>query len=83
MQHELKSLPHYFAAVVDGRKPFEVRRNDRGFQEGDVLWLREHDGAAYTGRESYQRVSYLMLEYEDVIKPGYCILGLQQTNDGN
>ena len=39
--HLLKTDPVYFQAVVDGRKGFEVRNNDRKFEEGDVLILAE------------------------------------------
>ena len=35
--HELKTLPVYFDAVERGEKTFEVRKDDRGFQKGDVL----------------------------------------------
>ena len=45
MQHELKIWPKFFARVVDGSKPFEVRRNDRDFQTGDFVLLREYDPA--------------------------------------
>lgn len=39
--HVLKVVPPYFDAIVSGAKTFEVRRNDRGYQCGDVLSLRE------------------------------------------
>ena len=43
MIHELKTWPAYFERVVDGSKTFEVRKDDRGYQSGDELVLREWD----------------------------------------
>jgi hypothetical protein len=43
MRHELKTWPQYFCRVKDGSKTFEVRKNDRGFQNGDTVILREWD----------------------------------------
>lgn len=43
MIHELKIWPQYYARVADGTKTFEVRNNDRGFQPGDTVTLREWD----------------------------------------
>ena len=43
MQHELKIHPQFFCRVADGTKTFEVRNNDRGFQPGDSIILREWD----------------------------------------
>lgn len=41
MKHELKIWPQYYCRVADGTKTFEVRRNDRGFQPGDTVVLKE------------------------------------------
>lgn len=38
-EHVLKVAPEYWPAVIDGSKTFEVRRNDRAYQKGDVLVL--------------------------------------------
>ena len=43
MIHELKIWPQYYQAVADGSKTFEVRKNDRGFQKGDEVVLKEWD----------------------------------------
>lgn len=43
MNHDLKLTPPYFQAVMEGRKTFEVRQNDRGFQAGDSVTLKEWD----------------------------------------
>lgn len=75
MEHELKVAPRFYAALADGRKPFEVRRDDRepGYAVGDVLRLREWhapewnggsmglgDPGGYTGEELRRRVTYVL-----------------------
>jgi len=41
--HELKCWPEHFKAIVEGAKVHELRMDDRGgFDEGDVLHLREY-----------------------------------------
>lgn len=47
--HELKVVPPYFDALVSGGKTFEVRKNDRAYQRGDVLKLREWHVAGRAG----------------------------------
>ena len=37
MIHEIKLLETFAEAVLDGRKNFEVRENDRGYQRGDIV----------------------------------------------
>lgn len=79
--HELKTWPVYFDAVYYGGKPFEVRKNDRGFQQDDVLVLREFEPstAAYTGRELARLVTYILAGDEAGtfgLAPGVVIMGL-------
>jgi hypothetical protein len=38
--HELKCVEPYFTDIITGMKSFEVRKNDRDFQVGDILHLR-------------------------------------------
>ena len=41
MIHQLKIWPQYYCRVADGTKTFEIRKNDRAFQSGDTVVLRE------------------------------------------
>lgn len=47
--HELKLDDKYFGEVKSGKKNFEIRKNDRNFQVGDVLELRRWDGVYVKG----------------------------------
>lgn len=93
-EHRLKSWPESFDPVHQGIKTFELRRNDRGYQPGDILILMEWEPPSgsvgegrYTGRECRRRVSYVMhgmgsigiVEARRGIDRNYCILGLMET----
>jgi hypothetical protein len=60
--HELKTWPEYFVEIFNRRKTFELRRDDRDFQVGDYLTLKEWnpETEAYTGRVAKRHVTYLM-----------------------
>lgn len=75
--HDLKIRPEYFAAVRDGTKTFELRKDDRGFNVGDILHLREYRHDEYTGRHLYTTVTYILRDAKEYgLEDGYCILGL-------
>ena len=80
--HKLKCWPEYFSALLDGTKTFEVRKHDRGFEVGDVLWLCEWEtgdpgqGFGYTGREVRRRVTFILVGEEFGIQDGYCVMSL-------
>jgi hypothetical protein len=85
--HDLKSDPDVFAAVMDGRKTNEIRANDRDFQVGDGLVLREtrHAGQAmregmpleYTGRVCRRVVTHVQTGYG--LPDGLAVLSLDQV----
>lgn len=60
-RHDLKTWPRQFFAVLDGHKKYEIRVNDRNFQEGDELMLLEWDPKTqrYTGRHILTTVTYM------------------------
>lgn len=79
MTHELKIWPEYFAAVASGRKSFELRRDDRMFDEGDLLILREYlpREARYTGATIECSIAYVLRDAPQFgLKHGFAILGL-------
>lgn len=77
MNHVLKLQPRFAEAVKEGRKTFEVRRDDRNYKVGDILTFTDLDKKPYD-MGSYE-VTY-KLTYEDFpdgISKGYCVLGIK------
>ena len=74
-RHSLKCWPAFFQAIIDGTKTFEIRLNDRGYQDGDVLELSEYDPirGEFTGRQIEKRVTFIT-DWEQ--KPGYIVMAL-------
>ena len=82
MTHELKVWPQYFEMLLDGRKKFEVRENDRNFQLGDVLTLREFDPdeKRYNAGMCTKKVTSILYGPKFGIERGYCVMGLNDIN---
>ncbi len=74
---ELKIESKYFQAQKEGRKNFEIRKNDRDFKVGEVLILREYDSTTgeYSGRQVFCLITYIT-DFEQ--KPGYVVLGTKR-----
>jgi len=77
--HELKTIDPYFDAVRMGAKTFEIRKDDRGFQPGDLLVLRHWvPERGYTGQHVEKVASYVMRDAERFgLAAGFVVLGLQ------
>lgn len=75
--HDLKTWPGPFAAVRSGLKPWELRLNDRDYQVGDRLRLREWcpEASAYSGEIEERTVSW-MLDGGFGLPPGYVVMSL-------
>lgn len=79
IDHELRIDPEFYERVQDGSKTFEIRRNDRNYQEGQVVMLREwrrdgiEGGKRYSGREHVARIGYIA-DYKQ--QPGYVVFSL-------
>ena len=77
--HNLKILAKYFKEVKDGKKKFELRKDDRGFNVGDTVVLNELDGDDLTGRNIIGFISYILRNAELYgLDDDYCIFSLEQ-----
>jgi hypothetical protein len=91
--HEVKGHPDPFEAVFDGRKPYEIRVNDRDYRVGDVLYLREWDPESsclradhgpscschYSGRYLWLAITYLTRGGEWGLPLNLCVLGITRA----
>lgn len=82
--HKLKTDPDVFAMSFSGCKPFEIRKDDRGFKVGDLLILQEtrfsgeemRGGSPleYTGREISRLVDYILPAGSYGLKPDWVVM---------
>ena len=84
--HDLKCWPEHFGPVVEGVKTVELRKNDRDYQIGDYLLLREfrpnqpHQGpGSYTGRIARVRVTHITRGFP-WLAPGYVAMSIRLEN---
>lgn len=73
--HYLKTETEYYQAVEEGIKRFELRKNDRDYQIGDMLYLEETVKGVYTGRRLPSvEIKYIFKGGKYGLKEGYCII---------
>lgn len=80
--HTLKVLKPYFLAIDCGDKKFDARRDDRGYQKGDLLVLKEWEPppsdkvtGRFTGNEIERTIKYILTGGQFGIEPGFVVLG--------
>ena len=78
--HELKIKPQYFKDVISGLKTFEVRKNDRNFEVGDIITLREFENGKFTGKSINVEIVYILND-EEYCKESYDVLGFRLRLD--
>ncbi len=76
MTHQLKTWPSFFDAIKNGRKTFEIRIDDRGFECGHTLNLREFNPliGRFTGRSIKRKITYIT-DFEQ--KPKYVVMSIK------
>ena len=88
--HELKILHKYLLDVDLGNKTFELRKNDRDYQVGDLIRfidIREDDSTAKNQIEpnidenTLYRITYVLKDVEKYgLDRDYCILAIKKLN---
>ena len=78
-QHEIKIVASYYEDVISGKKSFELRKNDRGYKQGDSLKMLEFKDGKHTGRTIDADIIYMLEDYTGLTE-GYCILGIRVTD---
>lgn len=89
--HDLKTDPAMFEDLVAGRKTFEIRRNDRGFQVGDRLNLHKtvHTGVqmqngeplVFTGETITRTITHVLTGGNYGVILGWVVLSLSQGHE--
>ena len=76
--HYLKIKEEYYRDVMIGLKTFELRKNDRGFQVGDILMLiKLDDKGNETDQVIRKKITYILKDCPQYgLKEGYAILGI-------
>lgn len=76
--HELKTWPEFFQAIKHGFKTWELRKNDRDYQLGDYLNLREYNPITkeYTKDKLLKRVNYIVKGPRFGLERGFVIMGI-------
>lgn len=88
-EHEIKAWPEFYTPVERGEKTLELRLNDRNYQVGDVLLLREYEPlttshtnqftAFYTGRSSRYLVTHI-IHGGPWLTPGYVAMSIRRLH---
>lgn len=91
LTHNLKCWPKPFQAMVDDLKPWEFRKDDRGYEVGDTLhlmeWVPEGDPVCcvefaeeYTGRTLDVVVMHIVRGPEFGIPAGFCVMSVLRAD---
>ena len=79
MVHDLKILSPFFNAICEGVKTFEIRKNDRNFNVGDILHLKEYcpKTKTYSDYHVNVKVIYITVGASFGLEKGFVVMGIQ------
>ena len=80
--HYLKTVEPYFSRIVNRDKTFELRKNDRGFQRGDIACLRKYDPKKdeFTGESIDIEITFVLEKFKDALNDDWCIFSFKIIN---
>ena len=85
--HELKIKHEYLIEVDRGRKTFELRKNDRDYQVGDLIHFIDIkqsnsgncDCDIYIDKDTLYKITYILKNVEEYgLDKDYCILAIKK-----
>jgi hypothetical protein len=79
--HKIKIEAPYYAAVREGRKNFVIRRNDRGYNAGDIvhLWALDENGLIDSYKPTLEATIGYVTQYEQ--KENYVVFSLLNVKE--
>lgn len=61
------------------QKHLKSEKNDRGFQVGDIVILKEFDNIKYSGREIQVEITYILDDKFYGVSEGYVIFAFRKV----
>lgn len=81
--HKLKILENFADDVCIGNKNFEIRKNDRGYQKGDIIKFTCVDNQGkilpHIIDEKIYEITYVLNGYG--LKNGFVVLGIKECTE--
>ncbi len=81
MTHTIKIAESYADAIIDGRKTFEVRKNDRGYNAGDKVRFKViyKDGCLFTSHPLNEKIYQITYVHSGLgLEKGYVVLSIKE-----
>lgn len=89
-RHTLKTIDYCWDAVESGEKTFEIRRNDRGYQRGDIVCLEKIDDrgnyvadpaqGSFSRRKIERKIGFMLIGGQFGIAADHVLFSLEPVN---
>lgn len=79
--HILKIRPEYFCHVLYGVKRFELRKDDRDYEVGDIIHFINSttEDEFPSNQNDVFKITYILRDVPEYgLQKGYCILGIRR-----